>query len=72
MMHSLTQTEWVFQQLQSGPISQVDALRGCGCFRLAARINDLRRNGHPIVTERRRLQNGKVVAIYHLRSPEQC
>lgn len=72
MMHPMTQTEWVFQQLQSGPISQLDALRGCGCFRLAARINDLRRDGHPIVTERHRLQNGKVVAIYHLRSPEQC
>jgi hypothetical protein len=69
-MPTATQTEWIFRQLQSGPISQLDALRGCGCLRLAARINDLRRDGHLIVTERSRLQNGKVIAIYHLRNQE--
>lgn len=34
----------------NGSITQRDALNAIGCSRLASRINDLRRDGHDIVT----------------------
>lgn len=65
-----TQTEWILDALKRGPVTAMDALDGCGCFRLAARINDLRQAGHDIETIDRRLPNGKVVAEYHLKEKE--
>jgi len=46
----------------------MDALRDFGCFRLAARVADLRREGLPIecVSE---TKNGKRFARYYLRRP---
>ena len=67
----MTQTEWILGRLKEGShLTQMDALNGCGCFRLASRINDLRRAGHDIVTENRTLPNGKVIASYYLKQKE--
>lgn len=47
----MTQAEAILAHLQSGDsITTKDARRICGCERLAARINDLRKKGYPIVT----------------------
>jgi hypothetical protein len=62
-----TQTEWIFDALKRGPLTAIEALDGCNCFRLAARINDLRQAGHEIKTENRTLANGKTIAVYHLK-----
>ena len=43
----------------------MDALNNYGCFRLAARINDLRMSGHKIHTEIAK-KDGKRYARYHL------
>lgn len=40
-----TQSQWILARLQQGPVTAMDALDGCGCFRLAARIADLRQAG---------------------------
>lgn len=44
----------------------MEALAGCGCFRLAARIKELRQQGNDIKTKTLILPNGKIVAQYHL------
>jgi hypothetical protein len=67
----MTQTEWILDALQRGPITPIDALNGCGCFRLGARIHDLRQQGHVITTENYHTPSGKVVARYRLVKPGQ-
>jgi hypothetical protein len=47
------------------PITALDALGMMGVFRLAARIEELRKKGHNIVTEEV-TDNGKTYARYHL------
>ena len=62
----MTQTEMIRAHLESGrEITPSDALQQYGCFRLAARINDLRKAGLPIetITEQR---DGKAWAKYRL------
>jgi hypothetical protein len=62
----MTQTEMIRAHLESGrEITPIDALERYGCFRLAARINDLRKAGLPIetITEQR---DGKAWAKYRL------
>ena len=48
MSANLTQEIRVLEMLRERPdgITALDALNGEGCFRLAARINDLRRAGY--------------------------
>lgn len=46
-------------------ITAIEALKLFGCFRLAARIADLRKAGWNIITERV-IRNGKYVAQYRL------
>lgn len=48
-----------------GGITALDALREAGCFRLAARIADLRAAGYPIES-RMVTVNGKRIARYTL------
>lgn len=67
-----TQSEWILARLKQGPVTAIDALEGCGCFRLAARVKDLRREGHHIQTEIIELPNGKHVAQYHLIEAATC
>lgn len=65
----MTQTEMIRAHLESGrEITPIDALQQYGCFRLAARINDLRKAGMQIetITEQR---EGKAWAKYRLIQP---
>ena len=48
-------------------ITQLEALTQFGCFRLAARIADLRDKGLNVVTDMITLENGKRVARYFLK-----
>lgn len=49
---TMTQSERILRHLEDfGSITQMDAIRDYGIMRLASRVNDLRREGHPIVTE---------------------
>ena len=61
----MTQNEWILEALEKGPITPMDALRGCGCLRLAARVLDLRRLGHNIVATKV-TEHGKTFARYTL------
>ena len=50
--------------IDHGSITAIEALENFGCFRLAARINDLRHDGHNIHTTNVDLPNGKRIARY--------
>ena len=47
-------------------ITQMEALKRFGCFRLASRINDLRNKGLAILTKKVLTPSGKYVAQYSL------
>jgi hypothetical protein len=66
----MTQTQWILENLKKRPLTHIDAQNGCGCARLAARINDLRSMGHQIETERFTTKNGANVARYRLTEKE--
>ena len=52
-----TQNELILEYIKKyGSITQLEALEHLGCMRLASRINDLRRQGHLIVSETVRYQ----------------
>jgi len=55
----------ILKHLESGPITAMEALNNYGCFRLAARINDLRMKGHNIHTETT-YKDDKRYATYYL------
>lgn len=61
----MTQTEAILAHLKEAPITPLEALDKYRCFRLAGRINDLRKLGHPIQTDMISV-NGKVYARYSL------
>jgi hypothetical protein len=68
----MSQAELILWHLEKrGSITPVEALNEIGCFRLAARINDLRRTGVPITTEWVE-RNGKRWAKYRLAEPTQA
>lgn len=46
----MSQNEQILAALKRGPLTPIEALERFGCFRLAARIEELRRQGHSIVT----------------------
>lgn len=54
--------------LDGRSITPLEALNLCGCFRLAARIHDLRDRGNDIITETITTNSGKKVASYRLAS----
>lgn len=60
-----TQSESILHYLKSNTITAIEALNLFGCFRLAARIADLRDEGHMIITENLKV-NGKRIARYRL------
>ena len=68
----MTQTTAILRILRlRGTITPLEALEEVGCFRLAARISDLRAEGYPIVTECVEA-SGKRYARYRLNEePEQ-
>ena len=61
----MSQNDWVLSAIKKRWITAMDALNGCGCFRLAARIKDLRDDGHKIATIKVE-RNGKHFAAYKL------
>ena len=64
----MSQESAILAKLERGEtITPIEALNECGCFRLAARIKELRNEGHDIETLDIKLDNGKAVAGYRLR-----
>jgi hypothetical protein len=55
----------LFHVKQRRPITALEALKRYGCFRLAARVYELRADGHPIIQRMREIR-GKRVAEYRL------
>lgn len=55
--------------LEGNSLTPIDALERFGCFRLAARIDDLRQEGLDIETIKER-RNGKSYARYKLRDKQ--
>ena len=62
----MTQCDQILEMLQSGPVTDMDALRGADCRRLAARIHDLRKRGVKIEKRWRKTNTGKTIAEYRL------
>lgn len=60
----MSQNEEILNMLKRQPITALDAAK-IGCMRLAARIHDLRMQGHVITTEPVNV-NGKQFARYYL------
>jgi hypothetical protein len=49
----MTQSQRILRHLEDyGSITQMDAIRDYGIMRLASRVDELRKAGHPIITER--------------------
>ena len=62
---SATQNKRILQHLQEGKsITPLDALNNYGCMRLAARISELKKQGHVIRSYKRRSANGATFSIY--------
>ena len=60
-----TQNDMILVALKNGErITPLSALESFGCFRLSARIWDLRNEGHPIKTKHISTPQGKEVAEY--------
>ena len=64
-----SQSKQILNHLKRGHhITPIDALKLFGCFRLAARVYDLRSEGHNILKEIIELGDGVNVAQYYLDS----
>lgn len=63
----MNQNQIILNLLKAGPVTLPMAREAANCERLAARINDLRRDGHQIETERFKTATGKTVARYRLK-----
>lgn len=62
-----SQASRILKYMQEGNgITPIEALNLFGCFRLGARISDIKKMGYDIVTERVKVDGGKYVARYHL------
>jgi hypothetical protein len=62
----MTQTQKILNYLNTGKrLTAIEALKKFGCFRLAARIADLRNQGHTIWTDYVTVNN-KTFAAYKL------
>jgi hypothetical protein len=61
----MCQKDIILQHLQSGKaLTPLQALSLCGCFRLSARIHDLRRDGHAISSKLVKINDSTTVAEY--------
>ena len=64
----MSQNKQIADYLNKGrKLTPIDALNKFGCFRLAARIADLRNNGMSIVTKTIKLDNNKQIAQYSIK-----
>lgn len=63
----MSQRDQILQYLRrGGRLTPGDALERFQCFRLAARIDELRRAGHAIAVDKVVLSSGKHVARYRM------
>lgn len=63
----MNQNDQILEYLKQGhTLTALEALQKFGSFRLASRINDLKRSGYKITSERVKLDTGKRVARYRL------
>jgi len=63
----MSQNKQIADYLNKGrKLTPIDALTKFGCFRLAARISDLRNDGMKISTKIIKLENKKQIAQYSL------
>ena len=63
----MSQTTQILEHLETGAaLTPLEALERFGCFRLAARIDDLRNMGHPINTHKQKTSTGKTIASYRM------
>jgi hypothetical protein len=63
----MTHSKQILSHLKSGKaLTAYEALVLFGCFRLAARIHDLREAGHSITTTRTETTSGATIAEYRL------
>jgi hypothetical protein len=66
-MKTTNTTDKIAALLKRGrSITPIQALETLNCFRLSARINDLRNAGMEILTLKHRTESGKTVAKYKL------
>lgn len=66
-MNKISQKEKIKKHLQSDQaITALDALNLFGCFRLASRINELRRDGMNIKSKPFNTQGGAIISKYYL------
>lgn len=64
----MSQNEQILAALKRGrALTPLEALNEFGCFRLAARVDELRQQGHAIAVERLKLPTGKRIAQYRMR-----
>lgn len=71
MKGGISQTEAILTALQAGRrLTPLDALNDFGCFRLGARVWDLRRAGHNIKSDTHTTDSGARVAVYYLAASE--
>jgi hypothetical protein len=64
----MSQNKQIADYLNKGKkLTPIDALNKFGCFRLAARIADLRNEGMNIVTNTIKLDNKKQIAQYSVK-----
>lgn len=64
----MSQAQYILDHLKKGEsITQMEALKLFGCFRLASRINELRDSGYDIETRIKRTTTGKQIAEYTLK-----
>jgi hypothetical protein len=64
----MSQNKQIADYLNKGKkLTTLDALTKFGCFRLAARISDLRNDGMNIATKIIKLENNKQVAQYSIK-----
>ena len=68
-----TQTESIKRHLErKGSINALEALDHYGCFRLAARINDLKNEGMDIQANKVRTSNGATISRYYIEDETQA
>lgn len=66
-----SQTSRILAELKAGRrLTQLDVEEELGCRRLAARIDELRKDGYPIESQMVKTRNGVRVAEYHLVTPD--
>lgn len=63
----ISQCKMILAWLEKGySLTQMQALKMFGCFRLASRVNDLRNRGYNIGKRKIKTDTGKYVADYFL------